>query len=302
MPTKASGTNSQAVSSRTSRTMACSSDSFGSTWPAGWFSIRWPWMCSSTRRKRWSRSITAATVKCGLQCMSAPGAGGGFRLARPASPKRKYASGCNLAKDCLMLRCRNIIAGRWRCGQIRPDVLSSHSVEARKRNGSVIEPPQTADLVLQSPVLMPARLDPGHFWIKAALPAWGSSCLTRACRTADDRSERGATDCFRGWGYQPRPPDQSPRAALVRVLNALDVVPIYGCLGHRSSVRRRSWLLRYSTPNFRGMTMSQYSKDIQEVAELRKPYGSAWNAINPEYAARMRAQNRFKTGLDIAKY
>ena len=48
--------------------------------------------------------------------------------------------------------------------------------------------------------------------------------------------------------------------------------------------------------------MSQYSKDIQEVAELRKPYGSAWNAINPEYAARMRAQNRFKTGLDIAKY
>jgi isocitrate lyase len=27
-----------------------------------------------------------------------------------------------------------------------------------------------------------------------------------------------------------------------------------------------------------------------------------WNAINPESAARMATQNRFKTGLDIAKY
>ena len=30
--------------------------------------------------------------------------------------------------------------------------------------------------------------------------------------------------------------------------------------------------------------------------------GSAWDAINPESAARMRAQNKFKTGLDIARY
>jgi isocitrate lyase len=35
---------------------------------------------------------------------------------------------------------------------------------------------------------------------------------------------------------------------------------------------------------------------------LKETHGSAWNAINPEYAARMRAQNKFKTGLDIAKY
>lgn len=48
--------------------------------------------------------------------------------------------------------------------------------------------------------------------------------------------------------------------------------------------------------------MSQYSTDIQGVTELREQHGSSWNAINPEYAARMRAQNRFKTGLDIAKY
>ncbi|MYM41740.1 isocitrate lyase [Duganella qianjiadongensis] len=48
--------------------------------------------------------------------------------------------------------------------------------------------------------------------------------------------------------------------------------------------------------------MSQYQDDIQAVAALKQKEGSAWNAINPESAARMRAQNRFKTGLDIAKY
>ena len=48
--------------------------------------------------------------------------------------------------------------------------------------------------------------------------------------------------------------------------------------------------------------MSDIQKDIAEIAGLRDQNGSAWNEINPEYAARMRAQNRFKTGLDIAKY
>ncbi|SFU74454.1 isocitrate lyase [Pseudoduganella namucuonensis] len=48
--------------------------------------------------------------------------------------------------------------------------------------------------------------------------------------------------------------------------------------------------------------MSQYQDDIQAIAGLKDKQGSAWNAINPESAARMRAQNRFKTGLDIAKY
>ena len=45
-----------------------------------------------------------------------------------------------------------------------------------------------------------------------------------------------------------------------------------------------------------------YASDIDSVANLVKENGSPWNAINPEYAARMRAQNRFQTGLDIAKY
>jgi isocitrate lyase len=48
--------------------------------------------------------------------------------------------------------------------------------------------------------------------------------------------------------------------------------------------------------------MAQYQDDIKAVAGVKETYGSAWNAINPEYAARMRAQNKFKTGLDIAKY
>jgi isocitrate lyase len=48
--------------------------------------------------------------------------------------------------------------------------------------------------------------------------------------------------------------------------------------------------------------MSQYQDDIKAVGALKEQQGSAWNAINPESAARMRAQNKFKTGLDIAKY
>ncbi|CAN0619126.1 Isocitrate lyase [Burkholderia multivorans] len=48
--------------------------------------------------------------------------------------------------------------------------------------------------------------------------------------------------------------------------------------------------------------MAQYQDDIKAVAGLKETHGSAWDAINPEYAARMRAQNKFKTGLDIAKY
>lgn len=48
--------------------------------------------------------------------------------------------------------------------------------------------------------------------------------------------------------------------------------------------------------------MSQYQDDIQAVANLKAAQGSAWDAINPESAARMKAQNRFQTGLDIARY
>jgi isocitrate lyase len=48
--------------------------------------------------------------------------------------------------------------------------------------------------------------------------------------------------------------------------------------------------------------MSQYRNDIASVANVVAGNGDSWNAINPEYVARMRTQNRFKTGLDIARY
>lgn len=48
--------------------------------------------------------------------------------------------------------------------------------------------------------------------------------------------------------------------------------------------------------------MSQYQQDIDTIATLKAAQKGAWEGINPEYAARMKAQNRFKTGLDIARY
>jgi isocitrate/methylisocitrate lyase len=48
--------------------------------------------------------------------------------------------------------------------------------------------------------------------------------------------------------------------------------------------------------------MSTYNDEISELSQLREQNGSAWEAISPESAARMRMQNRFRTGLDIARY
>lgn len=48
--------------------------------------------------------------------------------------------------------------------------------------------------------------------------------------------------------------------------------------------------------------MSAYQNDVQAIAALKTTAGNHWSAINPEYAARMRLQNRFKTGLDIARH
>jgi len=48
--------------------------------------------------------------------------------------------------------------------------------------------------------------------------------------------------------------------------------------------------------------MSQYQQDIDNFATLKAASKGTWEGINPEYAARMKVQNRFKTGLDIARY
>src|SRR5690554_2222621 len=52
----------------------------------------------------------------------------------------------------------------------------------------------------------------------------------------------------------------------------------------------------------KNLAESNYSSALQTVRSLKEKYGKTWDAINPENAARMVTQNRFKTGLDIAKY
>lgn len=48
--------------------------------------------------------------------------------------------------------------------------------------------------------------------------------------------------------------------------------------------------------------MSQYQEDLKSTSTLKDSQGSSWDAIDSEAVARMRSQNRFKTGLDIAQY
>nr|WP_299032832.1 isocitrate lyase [uncultured Tenacibaculum sp.] len=52
----------------------------------------------------------------------------------------------------------------------------------------------------------------------------------------------------------------------------------------------------------KNLVHANYSSALQTVKELKKKFGSTWNSVSPENAARMVAQNRFKTGLDIARY
>ncbi|WP_452231234.1 isocitrate lyase [Lacinutrix sp. MEBiC02404] len=52
----------------------------------------------------------------------------------------------------------------------------------------------------------------------------------------------------------------------------------------------------------KNLAQSNYSSALETVRNLKAKYGNTWNAISPESAARMVTQNRFKTGLDIAKY
>lgn len=47
---------------------------------------------------------------------------------------------------------------------------------------------------------------------------------------------------------------------------------------------------------------SAFQDDIGRVTGLVESKKGTWAAINPESVARMRLQNRFQTGLDIARY
>ena len=48
--------------------------------------------------------------------------------------------------------------------------------------------------------------------------------------------------------------------------------------------------------------MINHSDNKTTVSDIPEMSSSNWSSISPEYVARMRMQNRFKTGLDIAKY
>lgn len=45
-----------------------------------------------------------------------------------------------------------------------------------------------------------------------------------------------------------------------------------------------------------------YQDEIKNADAVKQQAGNGWHDIKPEFVARMRLQNRFKTGLDIAKY
>ena len=47
--------------------------------------------------------------------------------------------------------------------------------------------------------------------------------------------------------------------------------------------------------------MSAYLKEVNNLNKLRECHKDTWKGINAEYSTRMRLQNRFKTGLDIAQ-
>ena len=48
--------------------------------------------------------------------------------------------------------------------------------------------------------------------------------------------------------------------------------------------------------------MAYDGTSLDTINSLKSENGSSWDAINPEHIQRMRMQNRFKTGLDIAQY
>ncbi|MGB1308356.1 MAG: isocitrate lyase [Oceanihabitans sp.] len=52
----------------------------------------------------------------------------------------------------------------------------------------------------------------------------------------------------------------------------------------------------------KNLAQSNYSSALETVRNLKAKYGNSWQAIRPESAAKMVTQNRFKTGLDIAKH
>ena len=52
----------------------------------------------------------------------------------------------------------------------------------------------------------------------------------------------------------------------------------------------------------KGKAMAYDGTSLDTINNLKSENGSSWDAINPEHVQRMRMQNRFRTGLEIAQY
>ncbi len=92
---------------------------------------------------------------------------------------------------------------------------------------------------------------------------------------------------------------------ILLLLAATDVAEQHFSGSHLLRLLRHIWLYFFSSINQYlegGEHMSQYQDDIQAASALKDSNGSSWDAINPESVARMRAQNKFKNGLDVAQY
>src|SRR3546814_14253879 len=48
--------------------------------------------------------------------------------------------------------------------------------------------------------------------------------------------------------------------------------------------------------------MMGYQEDMAQTGRLIRDHDGTWDGISGESIARMRAQNKFRTGLDIARY
>ena len=63
-----------------------------------------------------------------------------------------------------------------------------------------------------------------------------------------------------------------------------------------------TWIAQYYSLHFKDFAMNQYRTLSSNAANVIASQGDSWSAINPESVARMQLQNRFHTGLDIARY
>lgn len=57
-----------------------------------------------------------------------------------------------------------------------------------------------------------------------------------------------------------------------------------------------------TTTHLSNSQQNSYKQQLADATSMIEKQGSTWSAITPQYVARMRLQNRFKTGLNIARY